>query len=63
MKLKGLEVFRKMSGCGLGGVGIGGGGNFVDAFSLLLLCGCISYCLVESIKRKDVAQALSRRQA
>ncbi len=37
MILKGLEVFRKMSGSRLGGVGIGGGGDFVDAFSLLLL--------------------------
>ncbi len=33
--LKGLEVFRKMSDCRLGGVDTGGCGNFVDAFSLL----------------------------
>ncbi len=46
--MKGLEVFRKMSGCGLGGVGIGDGGNLVDAVSLLLLwlllCGCTGHC-------------------
>ncbi len=41
--LKGLEVYRKMLDCGLGLVSIGDGGNFVVAFSLLLvlwLCCC-----------------------
>ncbi len=35
--LNGLKVYRKMSDCGLGLVSIGGGGDFGDAFSLLLL--------------------------
>ncbi len=64
--LKVLEGFRKMLDCGLGAVDIGGCGNFVVAFHCCCYCcywGCISYCLVERIKRKDVAQALSRRQA
>ncbi len=32
--VRGLEVYRKMSDCGLGLVSIGDGGNFVVAFSL-----------------------------
>ncbi len=35
--LKGLKVYRKMSDCGLGLTTFGGGGDFGDAFSLLLL--------------------------
>ncbi len=34
---KGLGGFRIMSDCGLGQVAFGCGGDFVDAFSLLLL--------------------------
>ncbi len=34
---KGFGGFRKMSDCGLGLVSIGDGGDFGDAFSLLLL--------------------------
>ncbi len=53
MILKDLEVFRKMSGCGLGRVGIGGGGNFVDAFSLFLLLFWLYKSLLRSVYKTE----------
>ncbi len=41
--LKGLEVFRKMSDCGLGQVDIGGGGggDFVGAVIVAVAAGVV----------------------